>query len=75
MADVLIRTPQQWEDFVRSKVGNEISHKDEFFVEHQMAAEFSVWAIRRGTLRGLVYGIVGTLFFVVMLGFIVRLMT
>lgn len=74
MADVLIRTPQEWEDFVRLKVKNKIPDKDAFFVEHEMASEFSVWAIKRGIMRGLVYGIVGTLFFVVMLGFIVRLM-
>lgn len=73
MADVLIRTPKEWEDFTRLKVQEKIPEKDSFFVEHDMATDFSMWAIRNAMLRGLAFGIIGTLFFVVMLGIVVRL--
>lgn len=75
MADVLIRTPKEWEDFARKMHADKISKSDQFFVEHEMAAEFSIWAIKRAITKGIAIGIVGTLFFVVMLGLIVRLMT
>jgi len=74
MADVLIRTPKQWEDLARNMRDQTVSRSDQFFVEHEMAAEFSVWAIKRAITKGIAIGTVGTLFFVVMLGFIVRLM-
>lgn len=74
MADVLIRTPKQWEDLAKMMRDEKINKTDHFFVEHSMAAEFSMWAIKRAIGKGIVIGIVGTLFFVVMLGVIVRLM-
>jgi hypothetical protein len=75
MADVLIRTPKEWEDLAKNMRDEKISKSYQFFVEHDMAAEFSVWAIKRAITKGIAIGTVGTLFFVVMLGFIVRLMT
>lgn len=75
MADVLLRTPKEWESFVRAKRDDLINDEDQFFVEHEMASEFSIWAMQRAVIKGALIGVVGTLFFVVMLGIIVRLMT
>ena len=75
MADVLIRTPKDWEDFVRLKIQDKVPSRDEFFVEHELAAEFSVFLMQRSVWKGITIGVVGTLFFVVMLVTVVRLVT
>ena len=75
MADVLIRTPKDWDDFVRLKIQDKVPSRDKFFVEHELAAEFSVFLMQRSVWKGITIGVVGTLFFVVMLVTVVRLVT
>lgn len=75
MTDVLIRNPKEWESLVRAKRAEIVSEKDQFFVEHDMVEEFSLYAIRNSRLEGAIMGIIGTLVFAVILAAVVRLAT
>jgi len=75
MADVLIRTPAQWESLARAKKADTVSKEDNFFIEHDMIAEFSLWAIKRSTMEGFVKGIAVGLAAAAAIAAVVRFLT
>jgi hypothetical protein len=75
MADVLISTPKQWESLARAKQNNTVSKEDRFFIEHDMIAEFSLWAIKRSTVEGFIKGIAVGLAAAAAIAVVVRLVS
>jgi hypothetical protein len=75
MADVLIRTPQQWEKLARAKKADMVSKEDHFFIEHDLIAEFSIWAIKCSTIEGFVKGVAVGLAAAAAIAAVVRFLT
>ena len=74
MKNTLIRTSDEWGFHTTRLRDNKIPQSENLFVDIALTAEFVEFSNRHEKVKGFIGGVVVTLFFVVMLGIIVRLM-
>lgn len=74
MTDILIRDRKEWERCAKTVMKKDYTGKDVYFVEHTLAGEFALWAIKRSMTRGFFAGFVSALVLCVVIAGIVRLM-
>jgi hypothetical protein len=72
---VLIENKEEWIDFIEMVTNEEADADGDFFVKHDLMAEFCMYAVRRASIKSFVGGVVSTLVFVVLLGYSVKLLS
>ena len=71
--NVLIHDREEWFEFVEAIKKGNVNEEDSFFVEHDLVADFCLFAARRASIRAFWFGVVSILIFVVLLGYTVKL--
>jgi hypothetical protein len=72
---VLIHDREEWFEFIEAVKEGNVNEEDSFFVEHDLVADFCLYAAKRASIRAFWFGVVSTLIFVVLLGYTVKLLS
>lgn len=75
MTDVLIRTKEQWEKYARAAQENKADRSADYFIEHRLVGDFTMWAIKKSTMHGMLGGFAAGLGAAAIIAALVKLWT
>ena len=73
MANVLVKTKEQFAQFANLRSKGEGGDSTRFFIEENLFVEFSDFAVTHARKTGFLFGVITALAFVVVLGFVAKI--